>query len=113
VKITLPYPPATNNLYATVRGRRVKTQRCRDFHADVHALALEAGIKRMAGELSLSVDIYRPRRSGDLDNTLKIIQDSLTGLAWDDDSQVVEIHARRFDDKDNPRAVITIQEVTR
>jgi Holliday junction resolvase RusA-like endonuclease len=37
-----------------------------------------------------------PVRKPDLDNAIKLILDSLNGLAYRDDAQVVEIHARRL-----------------
>ena len=54
----------------------------------------------------------RPQRSGDLDNRLKCLLDSLNGIAWSDDGQIVEIHAYRHDDKKNPRVEIEINPAT-
>lgn len=110
MQITLPYPPSTNNLYATVCGRRVLSKVGRNYKATSAAMALAAGVRPVDGEVSVSVDVYRPAKRGDLDNTLKSLLDSLTGVAWADDSQVSEIKARRFDtDRKNPRVVVTIQ----
>lgn len=106
---TLPYPPSANNLYATVRGRRVLTAQGRRFKATAATTALAAGMRPMTGEVQVRIDVYRPRRAGDLDNTLKSILDSLKGVAWADDSQVKRIDAERFEDKANPRAVVTIE----
>lgn len=109
--LTLPYPPTTNNLYRNTGRGRVKTETCKAFHNTVHALALQARIKPVSGEVHLTLHVYRPQKRGDLDNTIKVIQDSLTGLAWGDDEQVVEIRAYRHDDKKNPRAEVTIETV--
>lgn len=107
--ITLPYPPSVNNLYATVCGRRVLSREGRAFKAAAAALALAAGCRPVSDEVSVTVDVYRPAKRGDLDNTLKSLLDSLTGVAWNDDSQVSEIKARRYDtDRKNPRVVVTI-----
>jgi Holliday junction resolvase RusA-like endonuclease len=62
--------------------------------------------KKMVG---LKIDVYRPRKSGDLDNTLKAILDSMSGHLYEDDRQVIEIHAKRHDDKDNPRVEIAVR----
>lgn len=105
---TLPYPPSTNNLYATVRGRRVLSAAGRAFKLTAAALATAAGVRPVSTEVSVTVDVYRPARRGDLDNTLKSLLDSLTGVAWDDDSQVAHIVARRHEDKHNPRVEVTI-----
>lgn len=111
MKLTLPYPPSLNNLYATVRGHRVLSARGRDFESDVLAVCFQMRVRPLSGDVRLSFTAYRPRQVGDLDNLIKIIQDSLKGSAWHDDKQVVEIHAYRKDDKDNPRVEIEISEV--
>ena len=52
---------------------------------------------------------HRPAKRGDLDNTTKVTLDALNGIAYSDDSQIVELHAYRFDDKDNPRMEVEIK----
>jgi Holliday junction resolvase RusA-like endonuclease len=74
------------------------------------ARARVAGMRPIAGDIALAVDVYRPARRGDLDNCLKVMIDSLKGVAFVDDSQVVHITARRFEDKANPRAVVTVSQ---
>jgi len=100
---TLPFPPSTNNLYATVRGRRVLSAEGRRFKQAAAAMALSAGVRPLTGDVSVALDVYRPRRAGDLDNTIKATLDALKGIAWADDSQVTRIVATRFEDKRNPR----------
>jgi len=56
------------------------------------------------------VSVYRPRRIGDLDNTLKVLLDALRGIVYEDDSQIVHIDATRNDDAANPRAVIEVRQ---
>ena len=58
------------------------------------------------------IDIYRPRKVGDIDNCAKLILDSLQGYAYDNDNQIVDLHLRRFDDKVNPRVEVFVYEVT-
>lgn len=106
---TLDYPPSLNHLYATVRGHRVLSKAGRLYKARAAEMAFLAGLRPIDGPIVVYLDIYRPRKSGDLDNLIKALQDSLKGVAWHDDKQVVEIHARRFDDKDNPRAEVTVK----
>lgn len=109
MKIILEYPPALNNLYATVRGRRVLSKRGREYKATAADTASKLGCRPVSGDVAVRLDVYRPRKAGDLDNTLKVILDSLKGIAWHDDKQVVEIVARRFDDKDSPRVEMWIE----
>jgi len=106
--LTLPYPPSVNHLYASVNGRKVLSRQGREYKATAGAIAVRSGIAKLAGPVAVKVDVYRPRRAGDLDNSLKAILDSLKGIAWNDDKQVKKIIAEQFDDKVEPRAEIEI-----
>lgn len=63
------------------------------------ALSLLAKVKKfklIEGDCSLEYILYcRKKGRTDLDNTLKAIQDSLEGIAYNNDSQIVEIIARK------------------
>lgn len=48
--------------------------------------------------------------SKDIDNCVKAILDALNGIAYDDDRQVVELHAYKLY-SDTPRAEIEIEEI--
>jgi len=111
IELTLPYPPTLNNMFIT-RGRfRVLSPKARAYKEEVIKLAQIARIKPIDGNVSVAMDIYRPRKVGDIDNLTKCAFDSLKGLAWHDDKQVVELHLFRFDDKDNPRLELRIYEL--
>ncbi len=110
MKITLPYPPSANTMWRNYRGITVTSEQVRAYKQMVAYLARQAGVTQLSGDVILSADIYRPRRAGDLDNRLKCLIDALIGVAYNDDGQLVEIHARRFDDKKNPRVEVDIIE---
>lgn len=109
--VTLPYPPSVNSLYATYQGRRIKSREGRKYLAEAQRMLQAAGVCMETGPVRLSIDIYRPRKTGDLSNRVKALEDCLTGVWIRDDEQVVELHMRRFDDKANPRAEIRIEPV--
>lgn len=109
MKLTLPYPPSTNELRAIVRGRLVDTAISRTYKQRVRWLALAAKTKPIDGPVVVIVSLFRPRRSGDIDNRLKALLDSLTGVAYRDDGQVAELHVVRFEDKADPRVVVSIE----
>ena len=111
IKLTLPYPPSVNNLYATFGGRRIVSAKGRKFKSDIAVLARQQGAKLLDGDLSVTFRVFRPKRIGDLDNRLKISQDALKGICFADDKQIIEIHAFRFDDKTNPRIEIDLKEI--
>lgn len=97
IRLILPYTPASNRYWRNFRGRMVVSQAARDYKAVVKQLAEEAEIEPLQGEVCVYMDVYRPRKSGDLDGRIKILLDSLNGIAYADDKQVVGINARRFD----------------
>lgn len=115
MKITLPLPPSANNYWRVFRGVTVVSPEARTYKANVKFRAMQQAadgrVCPLAGEVVANVVVYRKRRVGDLDNFLKVLLDSLKGVAFEDDSQVVEIHARREDDPSNPRVVVQVEEV--
>ena len=115
INLTLPWPPSTNNLYATVmmKGRpvRVPSGEAKKFKKEVGKICVAARLQPFSGRVSVSLTAYRPRRVGDIDNLLKAPLDALKGYAWDDDAQVIELHVFRFDDKFKPRVEIEIREI--
>lgn len=51
----------------------------------------------------------RPTKKPDWDNVGKIVCDSLNGIAYHDDAQIVDAQVRKFY-SDDPRVVVTIQQ---
>lgn len=107
---TLPWPPSLNNMYPTVRGRRVLSAEGKRFKASVVAHVLSQGrpAKPLAGRLRLEVLVYPPdRRRRDLSNLVKAVEDALTAAGvWEDDSQVDVLQvARMFV---SPKGAITV-----
>lgn len=115
IKLTLPYPPTTNHLYITVmkNGRpiRVPSTESKRFKTEVGKICQIARVRPFIGEVVIELVVYRPRRVGDLDGTFKCLIDSLSGHAWADDKQIVELHAYRRDDKFKPRVEIEIKPI--
>lgn len=111
IKLKLPYPPSVNGAYAVVRGRKVLSANGRDYKANVGVECMAARLRPFQGNVAIRLDVYRPRRTGDLDNVQKLLFDALKGHAWNDDKQIVEIHAYRHDDKKDPRVEIEIEQV--
>lgn len=62
-------------------------------------------------EKMLTGEIKPITRTGDLDNLYKAITDALNGVAYSDDSQIIEATIRKFYGE-QARAEITIREVT-
>lgn len=54
-------------------------------------------------------EVLRPLKKPDFDNVGKVICDSLNGIAYRDDSQIVDGRVRKFF-SDRPRVVVTISD---
>lgn len=111
--ITLPYPPSVNNLFLTTKkGKRTKSERYQEYLSAVQRECMARRVRPLDGDLAILVQVYRPRKVGDLDNSLKAILDSLKkGGAFFDDVQIAHIEATRFEDKTNPRVDVEITQI--
>lgn len=110
-----PLPLQRPRVFKDSRGqsRAVTPARSREYRYAVQAAAKAAikaqGWKKTDRPVRLTVAIYRSSaREADLTNILKAIEDSINGLVWDDDSQVVEIAATKEVRCQNPRAEVEI-----
>ena len=64
------------------------------------------------GELRKGAPVFPGRNLGDVDNLAKGALDALTGIAWDDDSQVVDIRvAKQWSNIDRMTIAISPREV--
>jgi Holliday junction resolvase RusA-like endonuclease len=96
-------PLSTNNLYAHTASRRFTTSKGRSNKSDMawEAMTQYRG-KPLNGPVRVSVALYWPdRRKHDIDN-LKGLFDALTGILWEDDDQIVDLHVRKSVDKKDP-----------
>lgn len=63
----------------------------------------------LSGDVALHATFFfGTKRKADLDNFNKIALDALTGIAYEDDSQVAELHLKRSYDKVRPRIEIAL-----
>jgi crossover junction endodeoxyribonuclease RusA len=112
IKLTLPYPPSTNRYWRVDRrGFAYVSTEAKKYKKQVGLMVAEKGLAALGGPVALYVIVYRPQKSGDLSNRLKIVEDVLQEIAYKNDSQVVELHMWRRDDKHNPRIEIMVRPV--
>lgn len=110
MKLTLAYPPTVNTYWRVVNGRPILSAEARAYKQGTKLRALTQGARiPLAGPVALNLAVYRPRRVGDLDNVLKAILDALKGIAFEDDKQVVQIFATRWDDAARPRVEVNVE----
>lgn len=65
--------------------------------------------KPLLGPVLLEITLYLgTKRKADWDNFHKISMDALSGIVYEDDSQITDATVHRRYDKDNPRIEITV-----
>jgi crossover junction endodeoxyribonuclease RusA len=106
---TLPYPPSANRYWRkTNRGQVYLSSEAKEYKQLAKILVKRDLLK---GDLVFTAHFYRPQKSGDLSNRIKVLEDALQAVCYEDDKQIVEIHAYRRDDKTNPRVEVEIREI--
>lgn len=128
-----PVPQGRPRVYRTPRGvRGVDPAKSRRYKALVSQQAQRQWHgEPLSGPLAVNVTIYRsiqqsgskrlktakqagairPTVKPDVDNYYKAVSDALTGIAWVDDNQIVEISVAKFyDDGGGPRAEIEVED---
>ncbi len=102
-------PISVNSLYYGVKritkeGKDTKTTMAWEVKSQYRGKPLQC-------DIGLDIDFFVPNQLSDLDNLLKGTLDCLTGILWDDDRQIIEIMARKYVDKKNPRIEILINQL--
>ena len=101
VRLTLPEAPSGNRYWRkTKNGRTYVSAEAQKYINTVRRMF--AG-EMLTGPIAVVICWYRRRKAGDLDNRNKVALDAMQGVIYEDDSQIVEIHAYRHEDKKNPR----------
>lgn len=113
--LVLPYPPSTNNAYAVLRGRKVKTRAAREYQANVQAACLVQFASQRAGwtgdtRLKVEVIVHPPdRRRRDLANTEKLAVDAVFDWLGLDDSQIDELRLVRDEVQSDGLLLVSIE----
>jgi crossover junction endodeoxyribonuclease RusA len=109
IKLTLPFPPSANHMIHKGNGRRYRSKAYKQFLSEVFWIVRGEGVELVEGDIAITLHVYRKMKRGDLDNRIKPTLDALNGVVYNDDKQIVEIHAYRHDDKNNPRVEVVIE----
>ena len=90
--------PSKKNRMRVWNGRMIKDKGCRDFEHMLSDLArvVMNGDVPFTDDVSLSLMvIFGDRRRRDLQNLFGSVCDSLNGIVYDDDSQIVELSGEK------------------
>lgn len=129
VKFTIPVQPKPKQRPQHGNGTTYTPKETRDYEMIVGFYARRAIKQPMTGAIRVKVDFYmpipkswtkgkkqlaergviRPATRPDLDNLEKAVFDGMNGIAWEDDSLVVEVHKAEW--YGEPRTEIELTEV--
>lgn len=112
-RFTIPGPPVAKGRPRFGKGRVYTPPETVAYERKVRFYAASAGVQKAEGGVCLIATFFLPdrRRGNDWDNLGKLIADACNGLAYSDDSQIVEAHIYRYLDPGNPRSVVTLMPV--
>lgn len=106
--LIMPLPVPVNKAYLHSLGRVILSPEARAYknRAQWEALAQyrEAPLR---GELSVVIHFYA--RKGDIDGRIKLLLDSLNGIAWGDDRQILQLQVWQHLDPREPRAEVEVR----
>ena len=112
LRLTVPGPPVPKQRARMGAGGRFYTpQQTRMYEAFVRniARASKPFTWPRDAQYRVELDIYFPdRRRRDADNVCKAFLDSCNTVLWDDDTQVIELVARKHVDKARPRIDVVV-----
>lgn len=92
--------------YMTREGKALKEQ----YFWEVKSQWKKPMIK---GNVKLEVKLYfGDKKKRDIDNFNKLVIDSLTGIVFEDDSQITELNLTKLYDKELPRIELEVAEIT-
>lgn len=75
--IRLPIPPSLNNIFATVKGRRIKTSAYKAWRAAAGYSVLAQRPEKHTGDVVVNIQIGPRIKQADIDNRIKPVLDVL------------------------------------
>lgn len=106
-RVRLPVAPSSNRYWRVFQGVARRSTEAIAYIAEVKAIIGARPV--YSGPIAVTVHWYREARRGDLDNRLKVVLDAMQKTAYESDSQIVELHAFRHEDRACPRFEVTIE----
>jgi len=104
---TKPVPKARPRLGAN--GRMYTPRETKEFEELIGWCTRSVVKKPVEKPVKVNIDVYSKTRA-DLDNIAKAILDGLSGIAFIDDRQVVDLRIRKLPPADCEKIVISIRE---
>ena len=109
IRLSLPEPPSANR-YWRMAGKYLHRSNEAERYIEQVALRVRlAGVRKITGAVELRFVWYRKKRTGDLDNRVKVLQDALRHGAFGDDGKVRRLICEMSDDDPlHPRVEVLV-----
>lgn len=97
----LSEPPSANKWWRRSGTHMHLSNEAREYKQSVllYAIAQRFMMIPKAHAIRVEINWWRARKSGDLDKRIPIVLDAMQGTCYENDSQITELSARRFDVK--------------
>ena len=97
IVLFLPEAPSANRYWRNFSGRTVKSKDARGYVGQVWAEARKKNVKPLKGDVEVTILWYRSRKVGDIDNRVKVLNDAMNGICFEDDKQIRRLSIERID----------------
>ena len=115
MNITIKIQPISYYIYLSQnRFRKYITKRGREYKDIIENVFIEYMVDKdmIMGNCKVDVVFYFDnRRKNDCENYVKPILDFGSEILYKDDCQIVDLHIKKFYDKENPRIEINVESV--
>ena len=109
IRLSLPEPPSANRYYRRAGLHVHRSAEAAAYIEQVKVRVRLAGIRKITGPVEVRFVWYRKKRSGDLDNRVKVTLDALQHGAFGDDGKVSRLICEMSDDQPcNPRVEVLV-----
>lgn len=113
IRFVVPGPPVPKARARVAGGHGFTPARTRRYEAMIRAYAMREVARdrwARAGAFAVTLRFFWPdARRRDLDNATKSVTDAMNRVAYDDDSQIRELHVYGEIDRACPRVEVTIE----
>lgn len=110
----LPFlPPSVNACYRTFKGKVVKSAKLKAYEQQILQYFDDRDdITMMTGKLKLSVWFcLKGKRTIDLDNMLKALIDGLENILFENDRNIIEIRAVKYNNCDTVKTIVHVEQI--
>ena len=115
IRYEMPFlPPSVNACYRSYGKKVIKSAKLKEFEQKIiqYFDSQDEEINMLEGKLKLTVSFYlKGRRSIDLDNLLKALLDGCENILYENDKMIYEIHAEKFNNCDDCKTVIQLEQL--